>query len=241
MPTEQNASSLLSQKVASLKKLYSKLSKKDKKLLRGALSGTATHDSHSPESTKRLHEIFVEMGIVTPDETPKQTDEQRIGMYRQFGLETSVPKGRCGFSDDLMCAPYDGVPYCVDDHGHYFKSEYHSSIQRGIVHREMMIERHHEKIKQVYEHCTTLEKGEIWVLCGGGSQLQAFFGCSDGYLAILYLSHEDSLSSTSKQLEVLAKKSSTLVPQFEHNECLFKGLKIPEVKLQLFPISTLEP
>jgi hypothetical protein len=81
----------------------------------------------------------------------------------------------------------------------------------------------------------------IWVHCSGGSQLQAFYGCFNGYLAILYLSLENAPASTPKDLEALAKKSSTLQPQFKHNEHLIKKPSIPGVKVQQFPRDSLEP
>lgn len=226
-------------KPEAVKSYMDNLSAEDRLLLKNLFSGSVSHDMHSAERTKRLYEMLQDLGLWKPE--PKQSYDDRVEMYRKFGLEVTIPKGRCGFSENLMCAPYDGVPYCIDDHGNFFKNCDDRSILKGIRHREMMIERHHEQIKQVYEHCTSLDRGDIWVLCGGGAQMQAFFGCSNGYLAILYLSLEGAPSSTPEELRALSKKSLTLQPQFEHNEPLFKGLKIPGVKVQYFPRSTLEP
>ena len=223
------------------KQYLAALSIEDKKILHTAFTGGVSHDTHTPARTARLFEMLQEIGLWEPSTEPIQTDEQRIEMYRQFGLEVEIPKGRCGFSENLMCAPYDGVPYCIDDHGQFFKNGNDYSLKRGIRHRQMMIERHHDKIKAVYEHCTTLDRGDIWVLSGGGLQLQVFFGCTNGYLAILSLSMEDAPAKTTKDLDDLSKKINILEPQFEHNEPLFKGLKIPGVKVKHFPKNTLEP
>jgi hypothetical protein len=231
------------QKIASetLKQYISTLNAEDTLLLLSLFSGNVTPDLHTPERTQRLFAMLKDLGIHDPDAEAKQTDEQRIEMYSNYGLEVTVPKGRCGFSENLMCAAHDGVPYCVDDHGHFFKEQDDSSIKHSILHRELMIERHHDKIKQVYEYCTTLDRGDIWVLCGGGVQLEAFFGCRNGYLATLSLSLEKDPFNTPKQKESVTKKVSRLQPNFEHNEPLFKGLKIDGVKVRYFPRNTLEP
>jgi len=71
-----------------------------------------------------------------------------------------------------------------------------------------------------------LGQGDVWVLAGGGTQLQAFFGCSHGYLAILGLGDED---------EDEPWESCDLQPQFEHNEPLFADFDYPGIKLTFFP------
>ncbi len=218
---------------------YASLSSEDKVLLKQIFSGNLDTHDFSPAWYARVERI---MGDLSPEPAKeKQSDEQRIIMYRDYGLEVEVPKGRCGFSRNMMCAPHDGVPYCVDDHGHFFDDKNDFSLKHGIYHRELMIRRNHEVIKKVYEHCTTLDKGDIWVLSGGGSQLQAFFGCSNGYLAILYLGMEDAKDHTEAQMARIQARTSILQPQFEHNEPLFKGLNIPGVKVRHFPRTELNP
>jgi hypothetical protein len=122
-----------------------------------------------------------------------------------------------------------------------FESKIDFSLKHGIYHRELMIRRNHDVIKKVYEHCTALDKGDIWVLSGCGTQLQAFFGCSNGYLAILYLGMEDAKDHTQAQMERITSRTSILQSQFEHNEALFKDMKIPGVKVKHFPRSELTP
>lgn len=51
-------------------------------------------------------------------------------------------------------------------------------------------------------------------MAGGGAQLQAFLGCSEGYLAILGLGLEDEREPCEICL---------LQPQFERNEPLFRN------------------
>lgn len=227
--------------VEAFKRYIATLSKEDAKTLHTAMTGGVSHDTHTPERTERLFQMLADIGMWDASSVKKHTDEERIALYRQYGLEVQTPKGRSGFSENMMCAPHDGVPYCVDDHGHFFKDGHDVGLRRGIRHREMMIERHHDKIKAIYEHCTTLDQGDIWVLSGGGMELQAFFGCRKGYLAILSLSMENDPTSTEEDMARVRNKSRRLEPQFEQNEPLFKGLKIPGVKVVNFPRYSLEP
>jgi hypothetical protein len=168
------------------------------------------------------------------DKKAKISDDQRIALYAQHGLAVSVPEGRCSFSRSLMCAEHDGVPYCVDEHDHSFEEEGRiDSLLHGIKHRELIIERHHDKIKQVYDYCVNLDVGDIWILCGGGSQLQAFFGNHTGYLAILYLDMEDiNERVNSEYMKVIGNTSYTLSVNWPRNNPLFVNrFEIPGIEL----------
>jgi hypothetical protein len=218
---------------------YDSLNSQDRIMLKQIMAGKLKTEDYSPAWFARVERI---MNNISPEsKKEKQTDDQRIIMYRDYGLEVGVPAGRCGFSENMMCAPHDGVPYCMDDHGDFFDNKKESSLKHGIYHRQLLIRRNHEVIKKVYDYCTTLEKGDIWVLSGGGTQLQAFFGCSSGYLAVLYLGMEDAKDHTAAQIERISNRTSILQPQFEHNELLFSDLKISGVKVKHFPGSEFTP
>ena len=184
------------------------------------------------KTAKLLAKHLVGMGLADPE--PSQTDDERIEMWAKYGLEVTVPEGRCDFSDSMMLAEHDGIPYCVDEHSHLLKDGSDRDIHRLISHRQMMIDCYHEKIKSVYNHCLSLDKGPVWVMVGGGAQVQAFFGYDQGYFAILYLDMQDAPRNTEAQRDKLNKRKHSLVPQFEHHEPLFERLKLPGVKVSIF-------
>lgn len=184
---------------------------------------------------KILNKHLAALGLQEAE--PMQSDEERIEMWAAFGLAVSIPKGRCEFSDSLMLAEHGGVPYCVDDHSKWFKDKSTENIDRSLRHLRMAIEVYHEKIKNVYEYCTELGKGPVWVMMGGGAQVQAFFGCAEGYLAILFLDLESAPATTPELRSRLARKHHILQPKFSHNEELFKKAKIPGVRVKNFDCS----
>ena len=181
------------------------LSVDDRALVLGFLKGTLDVSSLTITQFKRINAMLVDLGLAEAE--PSQTDAERVEMYRQYGLEV-------------------GVPYCVDEHNWLVLHGSDRKVRRAIHHRQGMIERYHPRIKAVYDYCTGLRKGDIWVLAGGGLQLQAFFGCSEGYLAILGLGWED---------ESEPWESCDLQPQFEHNEPLFADFVHPGIQLSFFP------
>ncbi|GBG14840.1 TonB-dependent receptor [Novimethylophilus kurashikiensis] len=105
--------------------------------------------------------------------------------YAAHGLTvTALTEGSPWFNHrgTMVVAEHDGVQYVMDCHGDL------RNVEENVIHRKLIIERHHTIVKQMYEFCTSLNVGGIWVLCGGGTQLQAFFGNDTGYLGVLYLS-----------------------------------------------------
>lgn len=184
------------------------------------------------QAAKVISKHLVGLGLAEPELS--QTDDERIEMWGSYGLKVSVPEGRCEFSESLMLAEHDGVPYCVDEHSHLLKDGSDRDIHRLIHHRQMMIDCYHEKIKSVYNYCLSLDKGPAWVMVGGGAQVQAFFGYDQGYFAILYLDMQDEPRNTEALRDKLSKRKHTLVPQFEHHEPLFERLKLPGVKVTIF-------
>jgi hypothetical protein len=114
-----------------------------------------------------------------------------------------------------------------------------SKIQHGVLHYTMMINRHHAQIKAVYNHLIQNfgeELGDVWVMCGGGGQLQAFFGNRTGYLGILYLTLEDmddqERLTENGYLAACGHESFTLEPNWAKNRRLFKGMNVPNVEVR---------
>lgn len=145
--------------------------------------------------------------------------------YQAHGLSVVAPSEPAPFSETMVCAVHDGVPYCMDCH------DDESDIPRGILHRQLMIDRHHALIKEIQAWCTQKTGGPVWVLCGGGSQMSAFFGNSTGYLALLYLSHVDLLGKPdmASYHKSLRSRKYTLQVQWDHNDKFFRGFKHADI------------
>lgn len=79
---------------------------------------------------------------------------------------------------------------------------------------------YHEKIKFIYDFLVAKNIGDIWVMSGGGMQIQAFFGNSTGYLGILYL-NLDSKKAT-------PKSKQTFIVNWANNDKLFKEKRTRE-------------
>lgn len=80
--------------------------------------------------------------------------------------------------------------------------------------------RYYEPVKAVYDYCETIAEGPLWTLCGGGAQLQQFYGDDNGYLCILYLGMENDENDTN----IIG-----FVPQSKYKS-KFKNFKISEIK-----------
>lgn len=137
-------------------------------------------------------------------ENPQKGFEFYKKLYKEYGLDVQETKGNTWHGKTMYTAEYDGVPYAVDDHGHYENEGSDRSLRHAIKHRELIIERYHPLIKQVYEYCVALGIGDIWVMCGGGAQLQAFFGNKSGYIGILYLGMEDKKDEENEYVKATA-------------------------------------
>lgn len=181
----------------------------------------------------QLRAVHRHMKLIIEQDPPPadDADEDRIKMWARYGLAVSVPEGRSSRARSMMLAEHDGVPYCVNDYSHFNCGQGDFQIIRSIQHRQMMIDCYHNKIKAVYEYCTSLNLGHIWVLCSGGLQVQAFFGCSEGYLGIMYFDLETRPYETQEQRENLNQKVHSLFPQFDRG--LFDQLNIAGVKVKI--------
>lgn len=155
-----------------------------------------------------------------------------LGQYRQYGLdvELSVGPSKNNFS---VTHHHDGVPYALYHNSAYVGEFDVSKVSHNMEHILPMIERHHTIIKAVYDYLRSNVEGELWVMSGGGAQLQAFFTNSTGYLGILYLDLIDDLWGTSPDyLKACGNELFTLVPNFKRNNVLFKDMAIQGVKVR---------
>jgi len=161
--------------------------------------------------------------------------EYFLERYRQYGLdvETSVGPRPYSFS---VTHHHDGVPYALYHNQAHVGQFDVSKVKHNMEHILPLIERHHDMIKSIYDYLKMKVEGDLWVLSGGGSQLQAFFTNKTGYLGILYLDmvnlSDQTRLSDSGLLKASGNESFTLVPNFDHNKTLFKNMKVPGVKVR---------
>ena len=156
-----------------------------------------------------------------------------VRLYAALGLNVTEPKGKSWHCQTLVQAEHDGVPYCVDSHGEQDPKD----MMHGVNHRKLAIERHHTEIKAVYEFLAAKpELGDIWVLMGGGCQIQAFFGNHTGYLAIMYLTlddlDEDERLTENGYLAACGNAKHVLQANWTKNNAVFRGFKVPGVKFE---------
>jgi hypothetical protein len=88
------------------------------------------------------------------------------------------------------------------------------------------LSRHQDKIEAVYKFCETIAEGPLWTFCGGGMQLQQFYGDDDGYICILYLDMEDEKENEEDENE----KEFTLAIQNKKLKKKFKDFNYNGIK-----------
>lgn len=161
--------------------------------------------------------------------------EYFLDQYRQYGLDVEVSKGPRPYSFSVT-HHHDGVPYALYHNQAQVGKFDTSKVHHNMEHILPLIERHHAMIKGVYDHLKAQVEGELWVLSGGGAQLQAFFTNNTGYLGILYLDmvnlREQTRLSDSGLLKASGNESFTLTPNFSHNNILFKDMKVSGVRVR---------
>ena len=91
---------------------------------------------------------------------------------------------------------------------------------------EQSLVRHFKKIKEVWNYCEKIAEGPLWTMCGGGLQLQQFYGDDNGYLCTLYLDmrNEDE-NEEDYAKERLDDTEFTLTVNGSKNDPKFKDFK----------------
>lgn len=205
----------------------------DRTLFINLMTGKIKMHQQPEEVQNKLYDMLHALQHMCDPEMQVQNDDERIAMYAKFGLKVGIPHGRAWHCKTMMVASYDGIPYCMDEHNKFIESGDTSGIRHSILHRELIIERHHEKIKYIHQHLTEKTSGDVWVLAGGGAQLQAFFGCSQGYIGILYLDMENLEEYVdSSYLEAIGNASFTLHIQNSLYDIHFDSFKHPEIEIR---------
>jgi len=115
-------------------------------------------------------------------------------------------------TNNLHCYNYNNV-----------EKELDNRINHSINHFKLAYQRHHNIIKEVYELCSSLYNEDIWVMMGGGMQIQAFFGNSSGYIGILYLSMDD------ENFEPSDFKASFTVNGKDNDKFFINSFNVPNI------------
>lgn len=139
-----------------------------------------------------------------------------VDTFKKKGFDIAEVKGNSRWGKDMHAIWHDGVQYTIDYHGHVDKKG-NPDIEHSSKHLKILIgsEVYHQKIKKIYDYLMSLNIGDIWVMSGGGMQVQAFFGNSKGYVGILYLEMDN--------IKKPKEKTHTLVVNGAPNDKYFNG------------------
>lgn len=157
-------------------------------------------------------------------------EQNVVDTFKKHGFDVVEVKGSSRWGKHMHAIWHDGVQYAIDYHGHNDEKG-NPDIAHSAGHLKTIIGSsvYHEKIKKIYNHLMSLNIGDIWVMSGGGMQVQAFFGNTKGYVAILYLEMQNVKKPKEKQ--------HTLVVNDVKNNRYFNGkvaqFEHPGVKLRL--------
>ncbi len=165
-------------------------------------------------------------------------------LYAECGAEIFEVRGNTRARRTMIALPFDGVQYTIDSHiatkvNRPLCSDVIASPLKYLMpelrNLEMMVSRHHDLIKAAYEYTKDKTGGDIWVLSGGGSELQAFFGNETGYLGILYLSSklQDIVDENIVYKLVPEKKGTNLFDDLQNSNIeidkIWDNVDIPEI------------
>jgi len=155
--------------------------------------------------------------------------------FKKHGLTVTPTPGASRSDKCKVTIMTDGVPYCLDPHDMYGEFD-PEDIEHDVLHYRLTYERHHEKVKAVYDHCLSREGlGPVWAMCGGGMQLQVFFGNeASGYLAILYLDLEEleHQARMGDYMAAVGNATFTLVVNGKANNKHFRQFKHPQINVR---------
>ncbi len=150
------------------------------------------------------------------------------------GLAVSRPPNPSWHSQHMVCLPDDDVPYCLALNNAFGKLE--PSKLAGAVRKLVLVQaRHHVRVKAVYQAMMARGCGPLWVMVGGGAQLQVFFGNDRGYVAILYLDLESEAEQQASEgyLAACGRSAFTLQVNGKDNDAFFEQpLEVPGVAVR---------
>lgn len=169
------------------------------------------------------------------DSDAYQLSEEDIKAFSVNGIEAKPVIGACWYMRHASRIDYDDVQYAISFHSDKYEQNKESAAH-GVNHLEQIKQRHHHIVKDIYNFLKgQYELGDIWVLVGGGCQIQAFFGNKKGYIGILYLdmdTPQENAEVNDGYLKCIGNEKFTLEANFTENNKYFKGFKHPKVKFR---------
>lgn len=136
-------------------------------------------------------------------------NQDLISFFKKNSFEISEAKG-CSRHSEMIAINKEGIQFTI-------QVSDEKNMLEDIEYLNIMLENKEylNKIKSIYFYLKELSIGDIWVMVGGGSQIQAFFGNSKGYIAILYLDIATNVSNKPKK--------HTLQVNGKNNDKYFNG------------------
>lgn len=192
------------------------------KLFYTELAEEVTQDDFIDFKQKYREEVYCRVKQESNIDTSR--DEE---IFSAHGIKYKPLIGAARFMDRACSIDYDGVQYTIEI---YEKD--HNSVKKEIAEKLSRFEqlkcRYHDIIKNAYQFLKLQEElGDIWVLVGGGQQIQAFFGNKNGYIGILYLGMLDEIENAKSK-----SKKFTLEANFKNNNKYFKNFSHPLVSFR---------
>lgn len=152
-----------------------------KKFFRMFLSGQYSWEQFQEDNGVKT---LVELGYYI---STRPNINEIIDSYKDFGISAEHVKGAVWHGNSMVAVNHNGIQYVLDDRGLYCREKETNSIEHAIKHFKLLSTHYEERVKSIYNHLQSNTEQPIWVLAGGGYQIQASFGNEDGYIATLML------------------------------------------------------
>lgn len=137
--------------------------------------------------------------------------------YLRLGIIPRLVRGNWMDGDYMYSIYHDDVQYTIDDMGDYEIDGDVSYILECLESRDLIIERHHDLVKSIYDFVRKKTGKEVWVRVDSGIQLNCTFGDSTGELAQLMLGFIDpeQYNAAVDELKAIIAKETGIEPDFE--------------------------
>jgi len=150
-----------------------------------------------------------------------QLSEEDINAFKVNGVDVKPVIGAKGHTKKSSAINYDGVQYCITFYGDDYKTK-KESIAHHLNHFEQIKKRHHQLIKDVYNHLVkTLNTDEIFAIPGGGSRIDVTFGYSGGCLGTITLDMDTPQANLNRKNDIFImtlNASNRFFDDFQHNQ-----------------------
>jgi CHAT domain-containing protein len=159
------------------------------------------------------------------------TTEELIKEFEKNGLNVTYSSSNKKRSDrDVFEYIYEGLTFRVFSMRKKLELRKKEIVQ-DVQEINTTIKRYDYLIKPIAEILKNNGVENLWIMCGGGSQRQIFFGNENGYIGILYLDMKQSKSNSNKYRIVTQGKGKDT----EKNLHYFNGVQsVMGIKVRKF-------